>query len=156
MPVYVCRSMKILLHYLSRSKMLVLLALVLAAVNQCFSLLDPYFAGRMLQQLGVEHETYVGDSQRFIHDLLIFLLILIGVAMVSRIAKNFHGRGMRYAISSGQTHHHHASRPCKQTHQPNVNTRQSCVSTAECRPPHAMWRARTEFSLAMLIGRFCG
>jgi ATP-binding cassette subfamily B protein len=81
--------MKILLQYLKPQRKLLFLALILAAINQSFSLLDPFIAGKMIQKLGVEHAQYAGDSQRFIHDLLRFLLMLVGVAMVSRIAKNF-------------------------------------------------------------------
>ena len=43
--------MRILLKYLAPYKWIVLLALLLAAVNQCFSMLDPYFFGT----LGLDH-----------------------------------------------------------------------------------------------------
>lgn len=78
-----------LLTYLKRSKNLVLGALVLAAVNQSFSLLDPFISGKLIDQLGVQHAQYAGDSGRFMKDLTVYLLLLVGVAMVSRLAKNF-------------------------------------------------------------------
>jgi len=40
--------MKTLLKYLAPYKKLVLLALILAAINQTFSMLDPYFFGKLL------------------------------------------------------------------------------------------------------------
>lgn len=81
--------MKLLLQYLSRSRKLVLLALLLAAVNQCFSLLDPFISGKLIDKLGVHHADYAGDFSAFFKDLVVFLSLMIGVAMVSRIAKNF-------------------------------------------------------------------
>jgi len=81
--------MKLLFRYLKSSKKLVFLALGLAAINQCFSLLDPYISGKLIDQLGVHHADYAGQGKRFVHDLLLFIAALVGVAMVSRIAKNF-------------------------------------------------------------------
>lgn len=82
-------DMKILLRYLVPSKKLLLLALLLAAINQCFSLLDPMIAGRMFDKLITNRDAYLSDWHSFGHDLLMFLLMSMGVAMVSRIAKNF-------------------------------------------------------------------
>lgn len=82
-------SMKILYKYLLPSKKLLLLALLLAAVNQCFSLLDPMIAGKMFDKLITNRDLYAENWNSFGHDLLIFLLMSMGVAMVSRIAKNF-------------------------------------------------------------------
>ena len=95
--------MRILLKYLAPYKWIVLLALLLAAVNQCFSMLDPYFFGTLgLDHLAnhpyeygkydkhkIWHKTGTRDQAQFIWDVLKFLGILIGVAMVSRIAKAF-------------------------------------------------------------------
>ena len=95
--------MKILLHYLKPYKWLVLLALLLAAINQSFSMLDPYLFGRVLDVLGthphelgtfdphtkVFHKTGVRTQSQFIWTLLGYLGGLISVAMVSRIAKAF-------------------------------------------------------------------
>ena len=81
--------MKTLLSYLKNYKAIVLLALLLAAINQCFSMLDPYIYGKILNRFGVGHETYKGDTARFIHDIIPYLLGVISVAMVSRVAKNF-------------------------------------------------------------------
>ena len=81
---------------------MVALALLLAAINQTFSMLDPYLFGQMLDKFGVHPKEYghyeagkvfVRDGFRsqndFIWGLMKFLGMLIGVAMVSRIAKAF-------------------------------------------------------------------
>ncbi|MEO8759279.1 MAG: ABC transporter transmembrane domain-containing protein, partial [Bacteroidia bacterium] len=81
--------MKILLSYLKNYKGIVVLALLLAAINQCFSMLDPYIYGKILNRFGVGHETYKEDTARFIKDIIPYLLGVISVAMISRIAKNF-------------------------------------------------------------------
>jgi ATP-binding cassette subfamily B protein len=94
--------MKILLSYLKPYKWVVLLALLLAAINQSFSMLDPYFFGRLLDKLGTHpheigtidankifHKTGVRTQSQFVWTLFGYLGILIGVAMVSRIAKAF-------------------------------------------------------------------
>jgi ATP-binding cassette subfamily B protein len=94
--------MKILLKYLRPYRWLVLLALALAAINQSFSMLDPYFFGKLIDKFGVHpfqyghynpKKQFVPDGVRtradFIWGLMGYLGILIGVAMVSRIAKAF-------------------------------------------------------------------
>ncbi len=82
--------MKLLLTYISQHKKYVGLALTLAALNQVFSLLDPMIAGKMLDRFGVNIGTYKGHStEEFFSDIIVYLLAAIGVAMVSRIAKNF-------------------------------------------------------------------
>jgi ATP-binding cassette, subfamily B, bacterial len=88
-PVLSLFRMKLLWQYVRPSRSILLLALALAAVNQCFSLLDPYISGKLIDRLGVHHADYAGQGGRFVHDLMYFLLAMVGVAMVSRIAKNF-------------------------------------------------------------------
>jgi len=84
--------MKLLLSYLSRHKGLILLALLLAAVNQVFSLLNPYILGNLIidpyanRAAGFRAE---GADAAFFRGITIGLLLIIGVAMVSRIAKAF-------------------------------------------------------------------
>jgi ATP-binding cassette subfamily B protein len=94
--------MKILLKYLAPYKWIVALALILAAINQSFSMLDPYFFGKLMDNYGV-HPFVRGtfDRHRVFHPIgprtqsdfawgvIGYLGILIGVAMVSRIAKAF-------------------------------------------------------------------
>ncbi|MFN8144178.1 MAG: ABC transporter ATP-binding protein [Bacteroidia bacterium] len=82
--------MKLLLSYLKNYKKYVLLALLLAAINQCFSLMDPLIAGKMMDRFGVHIQDYRNDPNKsFYHDIMLLLLASMGVAMVSRIAKNF-------------------------------------------------------------------
>ncbi len=74
---------------------MIVLAIVLAAVNQSFSLLDPLIAGKLMDRY-VNHPL-THDKEGLLHrDLATYMsgalwLIgaLIGVAMISRIAKNF-------------------------------------------------------------------
>jgi ATP-binding cassette, subfamily B, bacterial len=87
--------MQLLLKYLKPYKWLVFLSLFLAAMNQCFSLLDPYFAGKLFDQFITHPLTYdvkgkfPRTKSEFMWGTLGMLGILIGVAMVSRIAKAF-------------------------------------------------------------------
>lgn len=94
--------MKILLQYLRPYKWLIAFALVLAAINQVFSMLDPYYFGKLVdnfaahpKQTGyydnnkVFHATGTREKSEFIWGVIKMLGILISVAMVSRIAKAF-------------------------------------------------------------------
>jgi ATP-binding cassette subfamily B protein len=94
--------MKLLLQYLKPYKWLIVLALFLAAINQIFSMLDPYFFGRLIDKYAnhpfekgyfndkkVFTATGVRTQSEFIWGVLGILGILISVAMVSRIAKAF-------------------------------------------------------------------
>jgi ATP-binding cassette subfamily B protein len=85
-------DMKLLIQYLSKYKALIFLALILAAINQIFSLLNPYILGNYLidpfankagyfRENGLDNEFYKGIS--------LGLLMIIGTAMISRIAKAF-------------------------------------------------------------------
>ena len=83
--------MKILWHYLRPYQKLVYLSLLLAAVNQTFSMLDPLFFGRMYDQYIIKAGDYraAGQTDIFYKGVLMYLGILVGVAMISRIAKAF-------------------------------------------------------------------
>lgn len=94
--------MKLLLFYLKPYKWLVVLALFLATINQAFSMLDPVIFGKMFDRFATHpHQINIGkDYQHFeagpvrsqsdyIWGVLKFLGMLVGVAMVSRIAKAF-------------------------------------------------------------------
>lgn len=67
--------------------MLVFLALVLASINQVFSLLDPYIFGKILDGFASHPKDYT-ESQ-FVKGVLLLIGAAMGVAMVSRIAKAF-------------------------------------------------------------------
>ncbi|MEO6150092.1 MAG: ABC transporter transmembrane domain-containing protein, partial [Mucilaginibacter sp.] len=79
--------MKLLLSYLSKHRWVVGLALVLAAFNIGFSLLEPYVTGRIVDEV-IEKRKALTESQ-FTHNVLMLVGLSIGAAMVSRIAKNF-------------------------------------------------------------------
>jgi ATP-binding cassette subfamily B protein len=87
--------MRILLHYLKPYKWLVALSLLLAAINQSFSLMDPYFGGKLIDLFAThphsfDKEKLVPRTQNeYIWGVITYLGLLVGVAMVSRIAKAF-------------------------------------------------------------------
>jgi ATP-binding cassette subfamily B protein len=92
--------MKILVSYLKPYKLLVILVLFLAAINIGFSLIDPILFGKLVNlAYQVKDSLDAGqkmDSERFYWSwswaapgVVFLLLCSIGVAMVSRIAKNF-------------------------------------------------------------------
>jgi ATP-binding cassette, subfamily B, bacterial len=77
--------MKILLQYLSRYKYQVALAFILAAINQTFSLMDPYFFGKLFDKFAKMPEKY--SQKEYLAGVSTLLGAIVGVAMVSRIAK---------------------------------------------------------------------
>lgn len=79
--------MKLLLTYLSRYKPLIALSLLLAALNQIFSLLDPYIYGTIIDRFAQHPADYTEEA--FITGVAWLIAAAIGVAMVSRIAKAF-------------------------------------------------------------------
>jgi ATP-binding cassette subfamily B protein len=81
------KKMKLLLSYLSRYKKLVFIALLLATVNQTFSLLDPFIYGKIIDRF-VSHPRDFTENE-FIKGVLTLIAAAVGVAMVSRIAKAF-------------------------------------------------------------------
>src|SRR4051812_28481796 len=87
--------MKLLYQYLSSYKLMIFLAIVLAAINQGFSLLNPIIAGKILDRLVNHPHTYdkaglhLRDSAAYFKLGLMFVGLIMGIAMVSRIAKNF-------------------------------------------------------------------
>jgi ATP-binding cassette subfamily B protein len=79
--------MKILLTYLKKHKWIVIFALLFAAINIGFSLLDPVISGLLfdkviLKRFKLDHHQYVLAALKYVG-------LAVGVAMVSRIAKNF-------------------------------------------------------------------
>jgi len=81
--------MKILYTYLKRHWGLLVLALVLAAINQIFSMMDPRIQAIMVDKYLVGAKNYASNSAVFFHGIVYYLGLLIGVAFISRIAKNF-------------------------------------------------------------------
>ncbi|HEY1046012.1 MAG TPA: ABC transporter ATP-binding protein [Bacteroidia bacterium] len=79
--------MSILYKYLRRQWPIVLLALLLAAINQSFSLLDPQITGRIVDELIMKKDSLTGKE--FFNHALFLIGLSIGATFVSRIAKNF-------------------------------------------------------------------
>jgi len=79
--------MKLLLSYLSKHRWVVALALLMAALNIGFSLLDPYITGRIVDEVIEKRATL--EYSKYLHNIIVLVSMAIGVAMVSRIAKNF-------------------------------------------------------------------
>ena len=79
--------MKLLFSYLKNYKWLVLLALLLAAINQVFSLLDPLIFKRVVDEYATNPKTFT--KEQYIKGIGFLILLSMGAAMVSRIAKNF-------------------------------------------------------------------
>jgi ATP-binding cassette subfamily B protein len=78
--------MKLLYSYLKQYWTLVVLALFLATINQVFSLLDPWIF-RLIIDNYVHGESM--SKSEFMQGAGLLILAAMGVAMVSRIAKNF-------------------------------------------------------------------
>ena len=79
--------MRVLLGYLRNVWKLVLLALGLATINQVFSLLDPLIFRYIIDEYATRFNAY--SSSEFLRGVLWLLLAAVGVAFVSRVAKNF-------------------------------------------------------------------
>jgi len=79
--------MRLLYSYLRRYRNLVLLALVLAAVNQVFSLLDPLIFRLVIDRYATRYRDYT--HAEFLRGVSLLLAAAVGVAFVSRVAKNF-------------------------------------------------------------------
>jgi ATP-binding cassette subfamily B protein len=78
--------MKLLYSYLKNYWTLVVLALILATINQVFSLLDPWIFRLIIDKYvhGIPR-----SGSEFMKGAGLLILAAMGVAMVSRIAKNF-------------------------------------------------------------------
>jgi ATP-binding cassette subfamily B protein len=101
--------MKTLLNYLKPFKWLVLLTLALAGINTGFSLFDPIIFGKIVnlsnEYLSSKRSAHPLSFERFFTNfswshpgVINLLLFSIGVAMVSRIAKNFQDYFMNVVV----------------------------------------------------------
>lgn len=81
--------MQILYNYIKTHKTLLYIALFLAAINQCFSLYDSIIIGKLLNECGVGVTNFNHNQGQFIKAVSGWLLLSLGAAMASRIAKNF-------------------------------------------------------------------
>src|SRR6266702_7561860 len=79
--------MKLLYSYLKQYWQLVVLTLVLAAINQIFSLMDPVIFRHVIDNYATKYHQYT--QGQFIRGAGLLLGAAVGVAFVSRVAKNF-------------------------------------------------------------------
>src|SRR5882724_437689 len=79
--------MKLLYGYLRNYWGLVALALTLAAINQVFSLLDPLILRHVIDEYATRFQEY--STAEFFRGVSLLLGAAVGVAFVSRVAKNF-------------------------------------------------------------------
>ena len=79
--------MTLLFSYLRHYKALVALALVLATINQVFSLLDPLIFRYVIDEYATRYQEY--STAEFFRGVSVLLAAAVGVAFVSRVAKNF-------------------------------------------------------------------
>ncbi len=79
--------MAILYRYLKQYWRLVAAALGLAVVNQVFSLLDPLIFRHIIDSYATRYREY--SSLQFLRGVSVLLAAAVGVAFVSRVAKNF-------------------------------------------------------------------
>ncbi|MDB5229730.1 MAG: transporter ATP-binding protein [Chitinophagaceae bacterium] len=86
--------MKLLLQYLKPYKALIAVALLLAAINQTFSMFDPMIFGKLIDYFANNpHVDKITGKPRneheFIMGVMVYLGFLVGTAMISRVAKAF-------------------------------------------------------------------
>jgi ATP-binding cassette subfamily B protein len=79
--------MKLLYSYLANYWRLVAVALVLATINQVFSLMDPLIFRYVIDNYATRFSEYT--TREFFRGVTLLLAAAVGVAFVSRVAKNF-------------------------------------------------------------------
>jgi ATP-binding cassette, subfamily B, bacterial len=79
--------MKLLYGYLRHYRGLIALALTLAAINQIFSLLDPLIFRHVIDEYATRFREY--STGEFFQGVSLLLGAAVGVAFISRVAKNF-------------------------------------------------------------------
>ena len=79
--------MRILYGYLRNYWKLAATALILAAINQIFSLLDPWIFRYIIDNYATKYSQYT--SAQFVRGVTGLLVAAVSVAFVSRVAKNF-------------------------------------------------------------------
>lgn len=85
--------MKILLSYLKPYRWHIILALALAGINQTFSMFDPMIFGKLIDRFAshpkIADNGVARDESAYVRGIGFMLFLLVGTAMVSRIAKAF-------------------------------------------------------------------
>src|SRR3977135_3341975 len=94
-----CWTMRTLFRYLRPYYRFVLLALVLAAINQVFSLLDPLIFRHVIDSYATQYDKYT--RIQFFNGVALLLGMAVGVAFVSRVAKNFQDYVVNVIVQRG-------------------------------------------------------
>jgi ATP-binding cassette subfamily B protein len=81
--------LNILFKYLKEYRYRVLGALLLAATNQIFSLMDPYIFRKIIDDVAGIYRAETHTMEQFMNAIWPLALASVGVAFVSRVAKNF-------------------------------------------------------------------
>src|SRR6188474_3816982 len=79
--------MRLLARYLKDYRGLIALALLLATINQVFSLLDPLIFRHVIDEYATRFQEY--STAEFFRGVSVLLGAAVGVAFISRVAKNF-------------------------------------------------------------------
>jgi len=79
--------MDIFYHYLKKYWKLCILVVILAAINQIFSLLDPLIFRHVIDDYATKFDSFT--LWQFIGGISFLLILAVGTAFVSRTAKNF-------------------------------------------------------------------
>src|SRR6266516_4387316 len=79
--------MKLLYFYLKQYWLLVALTLVLASINQIFSQMDPLIFRYVIDEYATKYSQYT--TSQFIRGVSVLIGAAVGVAFISRVAKNF-------------------------------------------------------------------
>lgn len=90
--------MKLLFTYLKKYQWYVLLALLLAAVNQVFSLFDPLIFRNTIDNVVMKSQEL--SSGQFFSQIMMYLGMSVGAAFVSRVAKNFQDYFINYIVQN--------------------------------------------------------
>jgi ATP-binding cassette subfamily B protein len=88
--------LKTLLIFVKKQRGLIILSMVLATINQVFSMLDPWVGRNILDKYLMKFDSY--SQEEFLWGVGTWLMIGIGVAMVSRTAKNLQDYFLNVAI----------------------------------------------------------
>lgn len=79
--------MKIFYNYLKKYWKLCILVVLLAAINQIFSLLDPLIFRHVIDDYATKFDSFT--LKQFLGGVSFLLTLAVGVAFISRVAKNF-------------------------------------------------------------------
>jgi ATP-binding cassette subfamily B protein len=89
--------MKILWKYLSPHRTLIFLSLILAAAAQLLNLLDPVIFGKIIDTFTTNRNNL--PEKQLINDVLYWLLIALGIALLARVSKGAQDFIMRKAVA---------------------------------------------------------